>query len=114
MKSFSVIVAVSSLFLIILTSPPNSHPDSAGSLDRTTAYWVNPDGSRGLLTGRAGESSGSARREHVWINPDGVGGTGKADSQPSRSKNYSWTNPDGATGTVRAVHARTDGRDMTF
>jgi hypothetical protein len=114
MKSLSVIVAVLSLFLIILTSPPDSHPDSAGSLHRTTAYWVNPDSSRGLLTGSAGESSDSARRQYGWINPDGAGGTDKADSQPSRSKDYSWTNPDGATGSVRAVHARADGPDTTF
>jgi hypothetical protein len=114
MKSFSLLVTALSLFLIVLTSPPDSHPDSAGSLDRTTAYWVNPDGARGLLTGSAGESSGSARRQYVWINPDGAGGTDQADPQPSRSKDYSWTNPDGATGTVRAVHARADGPDTTF
>ena len=114
MKSLSLIAAASSLLLIIITSPPDSHPDSAGYLDRTTAYWVNPDGSRGLLTGHAGESSGSTRRQYVWVNPDGTGGTEQAEPRPSRSKDYSWTNPDGATGTVRAVHARADGSDTTF
>ena len=113
MKSFSAVVIAISLFLIILTSPPPSHPDSAGSIDRTSAHWVNPDGTRGLMMG-AGEPPASPRRQYTWINPDGVSGTDQGHLDRSLAKDYSWVNPDGAAGKISSAHARADRADPAF
>jgi hypothetical protein len=113
MKSFSVVVAALSLFLIVVTSPPPSHPDSAGSIDRTTAYWVNPDGSRGFMT-RAGKPLASPQRQYVWINPDGVVGSDEGHHSRSLAKDYAWVNPDGTAGPIRSAHARADRADSPF
>jgi hypothetical protein len=114
MKLLTVIAIALSLLLMILTSPPYSQPPEGKPAGLNSGYWVNPDGSRGLLTGSGGQSPASARRQYVWINPDGAGGTDHADLQPAGPKDYSWTNPDGATGTVGAVHARADRSDPRF
>ena len=113
MKRFSVIAIAVSLLLIILTSPPYSHPDSAGSSNHTSAYWVNPDGTRGLMMG-AGEPPASPRPQYAWINPDGNSGTDQGHSNRSSAKDYSWVNPDGAVGKISPVHAHADGADPAF
>lgn len=113
MKNFSVVVIAISLFLIILTSPRYSHPGSSGSIDHPSAYWVNPDGSRGLMMG-AGEPSASPRGQYVWVNPDGVRGTDEGHSDRSVARDSAWMNPDGTAGKTSPVHARADGPDSTF
>ena len=111
MKSFSVIVFALSLLLIVLTSPPPSHPGSPG--DHRTASWVNPNGTRGPLS-NAAEPAAPSRREYAWTNPDGVRGTERGHSGGSLAKGSSWVNPDGAAGKISPVHARADGANTTF
>jgi hypothetical protein len=113
MKNLSIIVAVLSLLLIIITSPPPSHPDSAGPIDRPAAYWTNPDGSRGPVTGSS-QPPASPRRQYSWINPDGAVGSDDGHHSRSLTKDYAWVNPDGTAGTIRSVHARTARTDSTF
>jgi hypothetical protein len=107
MKTFSAIVAAVSLLLIVLTSPPHSHPRGTGSTASAPAYWVNPDGSRGLLT-QTGDAPASPRRQYSWINPDGIAGMESGSSGRSPAMHYSWMNPDGAAGKAGTVHAQAD------
>lgn len=108
MKGFSVVAIAISLLLIILTSPPYSRPDATGSTGPNSGYWVNPDGSRGLLMGGANESA-SQRRADSWVNPDGAHGTDQSHPGQALVSGYSWVNPDGTAGKMTPVHAHAGG-----
>ena len=71
MKGLIIIVIGMSLSLIVLTSPPNSAPDAAGSISQQAGYWVNPDGSRGILRDSV-KPSVHQRSAYSWVNPDGI------------------------------------------
>jgi hypothetical protein len=118
MKSLSVVAIAISLLLIILTSPPYSRPDATGAEAHNSEYWVNPDGSRGLVAGGDNQSA-SPRRTDPWVNPDGARGTDHTASDQhhpgqSSASGYTWVNPDGTAGKMSAAQARVDGPDSTF
>ncbi len=108
MKSLILIVIGMSLSLIVLTSPPNSAPDAAGSTTQQAGNWVNPDGSRGALTDSV-KPLVHQRSSYPWVNPDGIRSTYRTDRGPSPATNYSWVNPDGTEGRMNAIHARSTG-----
>jgi hypothetical protein len=113
MKTLSVIAVVTALFLIVLTSPPYSRPDTAGLAKHDGLLWVNPDGSRGLIATIPGPSS-PRRGELAWVNPDGARGTDTSNLHRSTARDYSWVNPDGSTGHLSSSHARASWSDAAF
>ena len=113
MKSLIIMVIGMSLSLIVLTSPPNSAPDAAGSISQQAGYWVNPDGSRGILRDSV-KPSVHQRSAYTWVNPDGISGTDRTDRGQSPATNYSWVNPDGTEGKMSAIHARSSDSRSNF
>jgi hypothetical protein len=113
MKTLSVIAIVTTLFLIVLTSPPYSRPDTAGLAKHDGLFWVNPDGSRGLIA-TIPDPLSPQRRELVWVNPDGARGTHDGNLHRSSARDYSWVNPDGSTGHLGSSHARASRSDAAF
>ena len=105
MKGLIIIVIGMSLLLIVLTSPPSSAPDAAGSIAQQQVYWVNPDGSRGIVRDSLNPSVHQMGAD-VWVNPDGIRGTDRRDREQSPATNYSWANPDGTERRMSAIHAR--------
>lgn len=113
MKTLSVIAIAASLFLIVLTSPPYSRPDTASLSKDNSLSWVNPDGAHGAVTSTSAQHS-SQRRGYVWVNPEGVHGTEDLRPADSTAGEYSWVNPDGSTGHLSAVHANVSRSDAAF
>ena len=113
MKTLSVIAIAASLFLIVLTSPPYSRPDTASLSKDHRLYWVNPDGARGAVTSTTAQHS-PQRHGHVWVNPEGVHGREDLHPADSSAGAYSWMNPDGSTGHLGAVHANVSRSDTAF
>ncbi len=98
MKSLIIVVIVMSLFLIVLTSPPNPGPDAAGSSPLKSISWMNTDGSRGIATEITVEF-GPPRKDRYWVNPDGASGAvAETDFGRSLARRYNWMNPDGFEG----------------
>lgn len=113
MKTLSVVAAAVSLLLIVLTSPPDSQPSPSDSMEHAPAYWVNPDGARGLVS-QTDDPPASPRSRYAWANPDGASGTEPDHPDRSPAKEYSWTNPDGVAGKAGGVHARADRAPTAF
>ena len=113
MKTLSVIAMVTSLCLIVLTSPPYSQPDTASLAKHDGPSWVNPDGTHGLIASSL-DASSPEKREHVWVNPDGARGTDSSPVGLSSARDYSWVNPDGSTGHLTAAHANASRSGIAF
>ena len=109
MKGLIIMVIGMSLSLIVLSSPPTP-PDAERSPQ--AGYWVNPDGSRGILTDSV--KPPVHQRSYSWVNPDGISGTDRTDRGQSPATNHSWVNPDGTEGRMSAIHARSTGSRSNF
>ncbi|MET0515440.1 MAG: hypothetical protein ABW047_08975 [Nitrospiraceae bacterium] len=108
MKSLIIMIIAMSLSLMVVTSPPNSAPDAAESNTQQTGYWVNPDGTRGMVENSV-KPSVHHKNSYSWRNPDGVLGSDRTDRGESPATNYSWANPDGTQARISTIQARSTG-----
>ena len=90
MKYASITMIAIALFLIVLTSPPNTRSGHESTGVVGSSHWVNPDGSKGQTAPMA-----VSDRPLAWTNPDGTHDIAERATDKAPKAKYAWVNPDG-------------------